>query len=137
MKSGFERIIHKKKTYALIIRDRVQFKKKGVNFLTNNNDLLQVGFLKHKNNHKIKSHIHIKQRRIIDYSSEVLIIRKGELKVSFFNDRGKKILKPKILNKNDIIVLFQGGHGFEVKKNCEIIEVKQGPYLKNKDKKLF
>ena len=50
----------------------------------------------------------------------------------------KKIPKTKILYKNDIIILFQGGgHGFEVKKNCEIIEVKQGPYLKGKDKKLF
>ena len=137
MKSSFERIIHKKKIYALIIRDKIQFKKKGVNFLTDDNDLLQVGFLKHKKNHKIKSHIHIKQKRTIDYSSEVLLIRKGVLKVNFFDDKGKKILKPKNLYKNDIIILFQGGHGFEIKKNCEIVEVKQGPYLRNKDKKLF
>jgi hypothetical protein len=137
MKSNIERIIHKRKIYALIIREKVQFKKRGVNFLTDDNDLLQVGFLKHNKNHKIKSHVHIKQKRNINYSSEVLIIRKGELKVSFFDEKGKKIFKPKILHKNDIIILFQGGHGFEVKKNCEIIEVKQGPYLKNKDKKLF
>mgnify|MGYP001254933789 CR=1 FL=1 len=137
MKSNIERVIHKKKICALIIRNKIQFKKKGVNFLTKNEDLLQVGFLKHKKNHIIKSHIHVKQKRLVNFSSEVLIIKKGELKVNFFDTNGNKIPKTKILYKNDIIILFQGGHGFEVKKNCEIIEVKQGPYLRGKDKKLF
>jgi len=137
MKSKIETIIHRKKTFALIIRNKIQFKKKGVNFLTKEKDLLQVGFLKHNKKHIIKSHIHVKQKRLVNFSSEVLIIKKGELKVNFFNTYGKKILKAKVLYKNDIIVLFQGGHGFEVRKNCEIIEVKQGPYLKEKDKKLF
>ncbi|OUU22894.1 MAG: hypothetical protein CBB97_14385 [Candidatus Endolissoclinum sp. TMED37] len=137
MKSKIERVIHKKKFFALIIRNKIQFKKKGVNFLTKNEDLLQVGFLKHNKNHIIKSHVHVKQKRLVSFSSEVLIIKKGELKVNFFDSYGKRISKTKILYKNDIIILFQGGHGFEVKKNCEIIEVKQGPYLKGKDKKLF
>ncbi len=137
MNSKIESIIHKKKKFALIIRNKVQFKKKGVDFLTKNEDLLQVGFLKHNKNHAIKPHIHIKQKRLVNFSSEVLIIKKGELKVIFFDSNGKKIPKTKILYKNDIIILLKGGHGFEVKKNCEIIEVKQGPYLKDKDKKLF
>ena len=137
MSLEIERIIHKKKNYALIIRNKIQFKKKGVNFLTKKEDLLQVGFLKHNRNHIIKSHIHIRQKRSINYSSEVLIIKKGEIKVNFFDCYKKKIPKTKILYKDDIIILFQGGHGFEVNKNCEIIEVKQGPYLKSKDKKLF
>tara|TARA_B100001057_G_C22855113_1_gene952401 strand:- start:3183 stop:3596 length:414 start_codon:yes stop_codon:yes gene_type:complete len=137
MNLNIERIIHKKKNYALIIRNKIQFKRKGVNFLTKDQDLLQVGFLKHNKNHIIKSHIHIKRKRIVNYSSEVLIIKKGELKVNFFDNYKKKIPKTKILYKNDIIILFQGGHGFEVNKNCQIIEVKQGPYLKRKDKKLF
>ena len=137
MNLNIERIIHKKKNYALIIRNKIQFKRKGGNFLTKDQDLLQVGFLKHNKNHIIKSHIHIKRKRIVNYSSEVLIIKKGELKVNFFDNYKKKIPKTKILYKNDIIILFQGGHGFEVNKNCQIIEVKQGPYLKRKDKKLF
>ena len=137
MNLNIERIIHKKKNYALIIRNKIQFKRKGVNFFTKDQDLLQVGFLKHNKNHIIKSHIHIKRKRIVNYSSEVLIVKKGELKVNFFDNYEKKIPKTKILYKNDIIILFQGGHGFEVNKNCEIIEVKQGPYCKRKDKKLF
>ena len=62
MKSKIERVIHKKKIFALIIRNKIQFKKKGVNFLTKNEDLLQVGFLKHNKNHIIKSHVHVNKK---------------------------------------------------------------------------
>ena len=84
MNSKIERVIYKKKNCALIIRNKIQFKKKGVNFLTRNKDLLQVGFLKHNKNHIIKSHIHVKQKRLVNFSSEVLIIKKGEYIKKFF-----------------------------------------------------
>lgn len=132
-----EKIIYKNNTYALIIREKEQFKKMGVDFKTENKDLLQVGFLKHNYNHKIIPHIHLKKTRKLDYCSEVLLIKKGKVKIYFFNDKGKDINQTKILNKNDVIILFKGGHGFKVIKKCEIIEIKQGPYLLDKDKKLF
>ena len=132
-----EKIIYKNNTYALIIRKEEQFKKTGVDFKTKNKDLLQVGFLKHKINHKIMPHIHLKKTRKLDYCSEVLFIKSGKVKINFFNNKGGNINQTKILNKNDLIILFKGGHGFKVIKKCEIIEIKQGPYLLDKDKKLF
>ena len=47
----------------------------------------------------------------------------------------KKYLFSKILNSSEIIVLISGGHGFKTLSSCEMIEVKQGPYLEKKDKK--
>jgi hypothetical protein len=39
------------------------------------------------------------------------------------------------LGKGDMILLVSGAHGFEVLEPCQIVEVKQGPYLsKEKDK---
>jgi hypothetical protein len=64
----------------------------------------------------------------------VLIIKKGKLKVRFYNNDGIDIKKDKILNKEDIIILFKGGHGFLIKEELEMIEVKQGPYDQNNDK---
>ena len=64
---NIEIIRHKKETYATIIRKNNQFKKKGVNFFTRNSDLIQVGFIKHKKKHLINSHVHIKNKRIINY----------------------------------------------------------------------
>ena len=72
MNLNIERIIHKKKNYALIIRNKIQFKRKGVNFFTKDQDLLQVGFLKHNKNHIIKSHIHIKRKRIVNYTMKYM-----------------------------------------------------------------
>ncbi len=49
----------------------------------------------------------------------------------------KKYLKSKILKKGDVILLVNGGHGFEMLEKTEIIEIKQGPYAHDKDKTRF
>ena len=132
-----EKIFFKKELFALILRKKNQFKKYGVDFFTNNKDFLQVGLIKHKKNHQIKAHKHIKKIRKINYCTEVLIIKKGELKIRFYNNNGNNIKKDKTLKKEDIIILFKGGHGFLTKKKLEMIEVKQGPYIENSDKILI
>ena len=58
------------------------------------------------------------------------------MKVDFYS-RKKIFIKSKIVNKNDIIILLDGGHGFKMINNCKFIEVKQGPFISNKDKKRF
>ena len=64
-------------------------------------------------------------------------MKKGILKVMFYEEKNKNIKKDTILKKDDIILLLKGGHGFEVLKDVEIVEVKQGPYQKNTDKILI
>ena len=102
-----EKIIYKKELFALILRKKNQFKNNGVNFFTDNKDLLQVGLIKHNKNHKIKSHKHIKRVKKINYCTEVLIIKKGKLKIRFYNNVGIDIKKDKILNKEDIINAYK------------------------------
>jgi mannose-6-phosphate isomerase-like protein (cupin superfamily) len=128
-----ENIKYKNKNFGFIITYN---KKKGVNFLTPNNLSHQIGFIKHSKNHIIKPHWHHKNSRIINYTSEVLIILKGKIRVDFYTKK-EKYLFSKIISKNDIVILIDGGHGFKILKPTEIIEVKQGPYSKNKDKKIF
>jgi len=57
--------------------------------------------------------------------------------VIFYDEKKKNIKQDKILKKGDLILLFNGGHGFEVLKDVEIIEIKQGPFYKDKDKVIF
>ena len=137
MKNSIIEIRNKKILYALIIKKKRRFIKNGVDFLTKDQDLLQLGFLNHKKNHHIKSHIHLKKPRIINYCTEVLLIEKGKVKIKFFNNNNSDIKKDKILNKGDIIILFQGGHGFKILEKTQIIEIKQGPYVEGKDKKII
>lgn len=127
------KIKYKNKLFGYIIRYK---KKNGVNFLTPPELTHQIASINHKKNHQIQPHLHFKNVRKINYTSEVLIIKKGKLKINLY-DTYKKYLFSKILIKDDIAILIKGAHGFEVLENLEMIEIKQGPYKKNKDKKLF
>ena len=98
---------------------------------------MQLGFLNHKKNHIIKPHIHIKKRRIINYCSEVLLIEEGKVRIKFFDNKYSDIKKDKILDRGDIVILFEGGHGFKILEKSKIVEVKQGPYVEGKDKKII
>ena len=84
----------------------------------------------------IAPHSHNKIERKIETTNETLIIKSGKVRIDFF-DENKNYLKSKILNKGDIILLVNGGHGFEMLEKTEIIEIKQGPYADDKDKTRF
>jgi len=126
-------ISYKKNIFGYIIKYQKNF---GVNFLTPKKLSHQVGFIKHKSKHLIKPHKHFKNIRRIQYTSEVLIILKGKLRIDFYSNN-KRYLFSKIIKKNDIIILNSGGHGFKVLETVEMIEVKQGPYNIKKDKEVF
>jgi hypothetical protein len=130
-----EKIIYKKKLLALIVRGKYR-NKKGITFFTPNNAIQQFGYMKHKKQHIIKPHLHKKRLTKIFYTTEVILLLKGILRIDFYN-RFKKYLFSKILKEKDIIMLVQGGHGFKVLRNIEMLEIKQGPYNLIKDKIKF
>ena len=106
---------------------------KGIKFFTANNLNMQIGLMGHGTNHIIKPHFHVNRKKIIKQMSELLIIFSGQLKV-FFYDKKKSRAKSIILNKKDMILLISGGHGFKVTKKIEMLEIKQGPFIGEKDK---
>ena len=130
-----EKIIHKKKMLALIVRGKYR-RKKGIHFFTPESATQQFGYMKHNRKHIIKPHLHQKRLTKILSTTEVILIMKGVLRVDFYNQK-KRYLHSKILKKNDIIMLVHGGHGFKVLKNVEMLEIKQGPYSVSKDKVKF
>ena len=130
-----EKIIYKKKLLAIIVRGRYR-NKKGVTFFTPNESTQQFGYMKHKNNHLIQPHLHKKRVTKISYTTEVILLLKGILRVDFY-DSFKRYLFSKIIKKNDIIMLVHAGHGFKVLKDVEMLEIKQGPYSLIKDKIKF
>ena len=70
------------------------------------------------------------------FTTEVIIIMEGILRVDFY-DHKEKYLFSKKLYANDLIMLSNGGHGFKVLKDVKMIEVKQGPYSLSMDKVKF
>ena len=130
-----EKINHKKKLLALIVRWKYR-NKKGITFFTPKESTQQFGYMKHKKKYIIKPHLHKKRITKILYTTEVILLLKGILRVDFYNLR-QKYLFSKIIKKKDIIMLVHGVHGFKVLKDVEMIEIKQGPYILSKDKIKF
>ncbi len=130
-----ENIKHKKKLYALIVRKKFRIKS-GVNFFTSQDATQQFGYMKHKKNHLIMPHKHNKRLTKILITTEVIILFKGILRVDFYGKKNEYLFSKKVY-AGDIIMLVNGGHGFKVLKNVEMLEVKQGPYSLAADKVKF
>ena len=129
-----EHIFEDKKLLAIILR--TSFQKEGIDFFTPSDFSQQLGYMNRSKGYKIQPHIHNKVERTIDYTQEVLFIKKGLVRVDFYKT-DKTYYKSKILNTGDVILLSFGGHGFEMLEDSEIIEVKQGPFAGNIDKSRF
>ena len=71
-----EKVFHKKKLFALIVRSKFR-KKKGINFFTSKESTQQFGYMKHKKNHLIMPHKHNKRLTKILATTEVIILFKG------------------------------------------------------------
>lgn len=119
---------------AIIIKNN--YKKDGVEFFTPNDYSQQLAYMSHKKGKKIDAHVHNKVSRDVHLTQEVLVIRKGKLRVDFYT-QDQKYLESTILESGDVILLASGGHGFEVLEDLEMIEIKQGPYLGDEDKTRF
>lgn len=122
------------KDCALIIR--ANFHGGGIHFLTDPATSLQVGYMNRARGYVIRPHVHKPVPRTIEYTHEVLFIRSGLVRVSFFDD-DQEFRSSTVLTQGDVILLTSCGHGFEMLEDSEIVEVKQGPYAGEDDKTRF
>ena len=129
-----ERIEHGSALLAIILRST--FQREGIEFLTPDTFSQQLGYMKRPRGYVIAPHVHHPVKREVHYTKEVLFVRKGRLRVDFYDDQ-KLYLRSRVLGAGDVILLAYGGHGFEMLEECEIIEVKQGPYAGEGDKERF
>ncbi|MCR5167654.1 MAG: hypothetical protein K6C13_10645 [Oscillospiraceae bacterium] len=129
-----ETIKKKDKTIAIIIRNDHQCD--GVDFITPNEYSQQVAYMHHPEGKVIDAHVHNLVHRNVVMTQEVLFIKKGKLRVDFYDDY-KDYLESRILSPGDVILLVSGGHGFKALEELEMIEVKQGPYAGDADKIRF
>lgn len=96
-------------------------------FFTPENYSQQLGIIKYPRNGTIKPHYHNKLTREVHFTQEVLVVRKGRVKVNLF-DIDLNFITDVVLSQGDVILLASGGHGFEMLEDTEMLEIKQGPY---------
>ncbi len=129
-----ESITYHNQLLALIVSHR--FNEPGIHFFTPNELSQQLAYMGHPVGKVIQPHVHNPVSREVQYTQEVLFIKKGKLRVDFYNNQ-QQYLESRILEAGDVILLVTGGHGFEVLEEIEMIEVKQGPYVGDQDKTRF
>lgn len=120
--------------FAIIIPH--SYHKPGISFFTPDELSQQLAYMEHPAGHDIVPHVHNPVRREVHYTQEVLVIRKGKLRVDFYDD-DRNYIESHVLEAGDVILLISGGHGFKVLEDLEMFEIKQGPYAGDKDKTRF
>lgn len=129
-----QEIVHNGELLAMIVSRN--FCEPGIHFFTPDNLSQQLAFMCHPAGKIIQPHIHNPAPREVHYTQEVLFLKKGKLRVDFY-DKQQNYLTSRIIEAGDVILLATGGHGFEVLEEIEMIEVKQGPYAGEQDKTRF
>lgn len=119
---------------AIILRSG--YSKPGISFFTPDDLSQQLAYMRHPAGKTIAPHVHNPVSREVHYTQEVLFIKRGRLRVDFY-DSSRRYLRSRVLEAGDVILLATGGHGFEVLDEVEMIEVKQGPYAGDSDKTRF
>ncbi|MCR9140732.1 MAG: hypothetical protein NXI24_00560 [bacterium] len=129
-----QKVFHGEQMLALILK--AEYDEPGIQFFTPDEFSQQLAHMKHPSGKIIQPHVHNPVPREVQFTQEVLFIKKGKLRVDFYDD-DQNYLESYILSDGDTILLATGGHGFEVLEDLEMIEVKQGPYAGEADKTRF
>ncbi len=129
-----KQVFYENKLIAFIIQN--DYTNDGIKFFTDNDSAQQIGYMKHPKSTVIKAHVHNVIKREVSVTQEVLILKKGQMRLDLYSD-DKKYIESVVLNAGDIVFLASGGHGIKCLDEVEMIEVKQGPYLGEADKVRF
>lgn len=129
-----EKIYSGQQLLALILRS--EFESDGIEFFTPSHFSQQLGYMNRPKGFTITPHLHNVVNRDVELTQEVLFIKSGSVKMDIY-DLDKKLIQTCVLNKGDVVLLASGGHGFTMLEKSEIIEVKTGPHLGEKDKTRF
>lgn len=119
---------------AMVVR--ADFKGGKYNFFTPDDFPLQMGTSFYPAGERIQPHVHIPQLRQVELVNEYIFVKSGRVELTLYSKDRTPVTKTE-LGVGDSLLLTGGGHGFRVLDACQLIEVKQGPYLGMDDKVKF
>ena len=107
----------------------------GIKFLTSSENNFQIGLMSRSRSTPVLLHAHNPVVREIIGTQEFLWVRRGNATV-----RISETIAPKKdiyikMKEGDSILLASCSHAIDFEGDCEILEVKQGPYNQSSDKK--
>jgi hypothetical protein len=129
-----EKIMDGDSILAIVIREEDWGE--GLNFVSSEEDYLQVGIWGYNQGKKLAPHIHLIAPREVLRTQEIVFVKDGRVRADIYTEK-EEFLKSVGLSKGDTIILLNGGHGYEIlEDNTKVLEVKNGPYVgADKDRK--
>jgi hypothetical protein len=112
---------------AIVIRNADLNLSNEIVFFTSREAEFQLGAMQRDKGYKIERHLHPLNLRVINKTSELLLVRGGCVKVDFYNNN-RNWVASEIISDGDFLLSLDGGHSFEFIEPSMIIELKQGPY---------
>jgi len=95
-------------------------------------EALQVLTLKHPKGQLIAPHSHVPRRRETGVLQECLVVVRGKLRVSFFDETTNMAFTHIDIAQGEACITLSGPHSVEFLEDSEVIEIKNGPYIDDK-----
>jgi len=102
--------------------------KEGLDFLSDDNDFIQVGTWNYKKGQVLPLHYHNKYERTASRTSECVFVFKGKIECNLHSEDGE-FIETIIVNAGQFIVNLSQAHEFEILEDTIVLEVKNGPYF--------
>ena len=100
--------------------------------ITNSSEFVQIVTLKHDKGSYLKAHTHKPKKRVTQKLQECMVVVKGEIKLDLYNLKNK-LVRHITIKAGQAFLILNGGVGVHIKKDAEIIEIKNGPFIEDKE----
>ena len=126
MDSGIKKIEYNNVVYSTIFD--LGSIEEGLDFITDDKSFIQVGTWSYKAGKVLDAHYHNEFERKSLRTQEVVLVLEGLITCNLFTEKGEFISSHKI-EKNQLIIQYQGIHEYQIDKDSKILEIKNGPYF--------
>ncbi|MAF99532.1 MAG: hypothetical protein CMH61_02870 [Nanoarchaeota archaeon] len=132
---SIERIEQNGELLAIIIRHHNN--PEHVDFVTKEQDGLQLGFHTRQPGERVKAHQSLPFNNLVSLpSNKIYHLQSGKGTIDIYDTYDKKVCDV-TLWAGDTIIFISGGHGMTFDKQSKMLEVKQGPYQQRENEKRF
>ena len=101
----------------------------GLDFLTSDDEYLQVGTWLYDEGKTLDRHYHNVVERQSDLTQECVVVLSGKMLVRVY-DETQALIDDFIVTAGDFAIFLGGGHDYTIMENgTKIVEVKNGPFL--------
>lgn len=120
------KILHNNETICIVAN--LEDAKEGLDFLSEDNDFIQVGSWNYKKGQVLPLHYHNEFERKALRTSECVFVFKGKIECNLHTEDGE-FIETIIVSAGEFIINLSQAHEFKILEDTVVLEVKNGPYF--------